>query len=78
MHPVDIQDRNGAATVPPTLRARQPWPRYIFSDGDYAGDKLRTALADLGRWTFEQAVCSATAWAFIAHIRILTRQLARA
>jgi len=115
IHPADIQDRDGAVGVLENLRTRQPWLRQIFADGGYAGEKLRTALAGLGRWTieiikrsdtakgfevlprrwvvertfawlgrcrrlakdFEQTVASASAWLLIAHIRILTRRLAR-
>jgi len=115
IHPADIQDRDGAVGVLENLRTRQPWLRQIFADGGYAGEKLRTALAGLGRWTieiikrsdtakgfevlprrwvvertfawlgrcrrlakdFEQTIASASAWVLIAHIRILTRRLAR-
>jgi len=115
IHPADIQDRDGAVGVLENLRTLQPWLRHIFADGGYAGEKLRTALAGLGRWTieiikrsdtakgfevlprrwvvertfawlgrcrrlakdFEQTVASASAWLLIAHIRILTRRLAR-
>ena len=28
-----------------------PWLRHVFADGGYAGDKLKTALGQLGRWT---------------------------
>ena len=89
--------------------------RQVFADGGYAGDKLRTALAALGRWTievirrsdtakgfevlprrwvvertsawlgrcrrlakdFEASIASAVAWVLVAHIRLLTRRLAR-
>jgi hypothetical protein len=42
VHPVDIQDRDGA--VPLLTSMRGPWPRHVFADGGYAGDKLVNAL----------------------------------
>ncbi|NVN38791.1 transposase, partial [Komagataeibacter swingsii] len=29
------------------------WLRHIFADGGYAGEKLRSALASMGKWTVE-------------------------
>jgi len=116
VHPADIQDRDGAVAVLASIRKLYPWLRHIFADGGYAGDKLNTALAEMGRWTveiikrcdtakgfeilprrwvvertfawlnrcrrlakdFEASIESAVAWTFIAHIRLLTRRLARA
>lgn len=115
VHPADVQDRDGAVDVLASIRALCPWLRHVFADGGYAGDKLRGAMAELGRWKieiikrsdkakgfevlprrwvvertfawlgrcrrlakdFEATIASATAWVFIAHIRILTRRLAR-
>lgn len=116
VHPADIQDRDGAVGVLASIRKLYPWLRHIFADGGYAGDKLKNALAELGRWTieivrrcdtakgfvllprrwvvertfawlnrcrrlakdFEATIESAVAWVFIAHIRTLTRRIARA
>jgi transposase len=116
VHPADIQDRDGAVGVLASIRKLYPWLRHIFADGGYAGEKLKDALAELGRWTidivrrcdtakgfvllprrwvvertfawlnrcrrlakdFEATIESAVAWVFIAHIRNLTRRLARA
>jgi transposase len=64
IHPADIQDRDGAAMVLATIRTVQPWLRHIFADGGYAGEKLRTALAGLGRWTVEIIKRSSTAKGF--------------
>jgi transposase len=99
-----------------SIRHLYPWLRHVFADGGYAGDKLRDAMAELGRWTieiikrsdqaggfkllprrwvvertfawlgrcrrlakdFEASIASAVAWVFVAHIRLLTRRLARA
>ncbi len=36
-----------------SIRSAFPWLRHVFADGGYAGDKLKTALAALGRWTLE-------------------------
>lgn len=115
VHTADIQDRDGAVGVLASIKALCPWLRHVFADGGYAGDKLRDALAALGRWTieivkrsdaakgfvllprrwvvertfgwigrcrrlakdFEATIASATAWVFVAHIRLLTRRLAR-
>lgn len=115
VHPADIQDRDGAVGVLASIRKLYPWLRHIFADGGYAGDKLKNALAELGRWTieivkrcdtakgfvllprrwvvertfawlnrcrrlakdFEATIESAVAWVFIAHIRTLTRRIAR-
>jgi transposase len=116
VHPADIQDRDGAVGVIASICRLYPWLRHLFADGGYAGDKLRDALAELGRWTieiikrsdtakgfevlprrwvvertfawlgrcrrlakdFEATIVSAVAWVYVAHIRMLTRRLARA
>jgi len=116
VHPADLQDRDGAVGTLASIRTLYPWLRHIFADGGYAGDKLKDALAGLGRWTveivrrcdtakgfvllprrwvvertfawlnrcrrlakdFEATIKSAVAWVFIAHIRRLTRRIARA
>ena len=115
VHAADIQDRDGAVETLASIRRLYPWLRHIFADGGYAGDKLKAALAEMGRWTveiikrcdtakgfvllprrwvvertfawlgrcrrlakdFEATIESAVAWVFIAHIRRLTRRLAR-
>jgi transposase len=115
VHTANIQDRDGAPDVLNSIRARWPWLRHVFADGGYAGDKLRAALADKGRWTleiikrsdtakgfevlprrwvvertfawvgrcrrlakdWEKSIASATAFLLIAHIRLLTRRIAR-
>ncbi len=53
VHTADIQDRDGAPDVLASIRHRFPWLRHVFADGGYAGDKLRTALAKIGKWTIE-------------------------
>ena len=116
VHPADIQDRDGAVGVIASIRRLYPWLRHLFADGGYAGDKIRDALAELGRWTieiikrsdtangfevlprrwvvertfawlgrcrrlakdFEATIASAVAWVYVAHIRMLSRRLARA
>mgnify|MGYP001556289539 CR=1 FL=1 len=32
-----------------SIRYRFPWLRHVFADGGYAGDKLRAALAKIGK-----------------------------
>jgi len=115
VHAANIQDRDGAPDVLNSIRTRWPWLRHVFADGGYAGDKLRAALADKGRWTleiikrsdtakgfevlprrwvvertfawlgrcrrlakdWEKSIASATAFLLLAHIRLLTRRIAR-
>ena len=116
VHAANIQDRDGAVDVLASLRSLYPWLRHVFADGGYAGEKLRKALAQFGKWTLEiirrseqargfavlprrwvvertfawlgrcrrlakdieTTIASATAWVLLAHIRLLTRRLARA
>ena len=35
------------------MRSAFPWLRHVFADGGYAGEKLRQALARMGRWTVD-------------------------
>lgn len=51
VHAAGIQDRDGAPTLLAQVRSAFPWLRHVFADGGYAGDKLKTALGNLGRWT---------------------------
>ncbi|MCB1539591.1 MAG: IS5 family transposase [Rhodoblastus sp.] len=53
VHPADIQDRDGGSLVLASIRRLYPWLRHVFADGGYAGDKLRGALAAIGKWTLE-------------------------
>ncbi|MHB0824005.1 IS5-like element IS1031C family transposase, partial [Novacetimonas hansenii] len=53
VHAADIQDRDGAVDVLAAIRKHFPWLRHIFADGGYAGNKLRSALASMGKWTVE-------------------------
>jgi transposase len=64
VHPADIQDRDGAVGVIASIRRLCPWLRHLFADGGYAGDKLRDALAERGRWTIEIIKRSDTAKGF--------------
>ena len=64
VHTADIQDRDGAVDVLAVVRQRFPWLRHIFADGGYAGDKLRNALVDMGKWTIEVIKRSDTAKGF--------------
>ena len=115
VHPADIQDRDGAAPLLASIRHAFPWLRHVFADGGYAGAKLATALAALGRWTleivkrpaaakgfallprrwvvertlawlnrnrrlakdFEALIETATAWLFLASVKLPSRRLAR-
>lgn len=53
VHSADIQDRDGAPLVAARIRSLFPWLRHLIGDGGYAGEKLRNALAQIGRWTIE-------------------------
>jgi transposase len=53
VHAADVQDRDGAPDVPASIRYRFLWLRHIIADGGYAGDKLRTALLKIGKWTLQ-------------------------
>ena len=53
IHTADIQDRDGAPLLLAGIVHRFPWLRHLFADGGYAGDKLRDALRDIGKWTIE-------------------------
>ena len=53
VHAADIQDRDGAIDVLAAVRTRFPWLRHVFADGGYAGDKLRSALVGMGKWTID-------------------------
>ncbi|KPH88643.1 transposase [Komagataeibacter intermedius AF2] len=64
VHAADIQDRDGAVDVLAAIRRHFPWLRHIFADGGYAGNKLRSALASMGKWTVEIIRRSDTARGF--------------
>jgi transposase len=53
--------------------------RHVFADGGYAGDKLRAALADTGRWTLEILKRSdkAQGFAVLPRRRVVERTFAR-
>jgi transposase len=53
VHEASVQDRDGAAILLASIRRTYPWLRHVFADAAYAGDKLATALARLGKWTLE-------------------------
>lgn len=53
VHAADIQDRDGAVDVLAAVRTRFPWLSHVFADGGYAGDKLRSALVGMGKWTID-------------------------
>ena len=65
VHAADIQDRDGAPLVLKDIRHSFPWLRHVFADGGYAGDKLRDALAKIGKWTLEIIKRSDTATGFV-------------
>jgi transposase len=64
VHTADIQDRDGAPLLLAAIRHAYPWLRHVFADAAYAGEKLRQALARLGKWTIEIIKRSDTAKGF--------------
>ena len=64
VHAADVQDRDGAPALLQAIRHRFPWLRHIFTDGGYAGGKLRDALKGQGDWTIEIIKRSDTAKGF--------------
>ena len=64
VHAADIQDRDGAPLVLSAIIKSFPWLRHVFADGGYAGEKLKDALANVGKWTLEIIKRSDTAKGF--------------
>lgn len=64
VHAADVQDRDGAPLLLAAIRHAYPWLRHVFADAAYAGEKLRQALARLGKWTIEIIKRSDTAKGF--------------
>lgn len=48
VHPADVQDCDGAASVIEDMRASFPRVDCLFADGGYAGDKLALAMLKTG------------------------------
>jgi transposase len=46
VHEASVQDRDGAPLLLAAIR-------HVFADAGYAGNKLQTALKNLGTWTIE-------------------------
>jgi transposase len=65
VHPADVQDRDGAPWLLASIRHTHPWLRHVFADGGYAGEKLRSVLARLGKWTIEIVKRSDAAKGFV-------------
>ena len=79
VHAADRQDRDGAPKLLRSIRHAYPWLRHLFADGSYAGPKLKGVWEKIGCWTLEIVKRSDAALGFeIAHIRLITRRLARA
>jgi putative transposase len=64
VHPVNLQDRDGAPMVLRSIRTSWPWLRHVFADGGYAGPKLRGAMKGNGTWRIEIIKRSDIAQAF--------------
>jgi transposase len=53
VHPADIQDRDGAATVLRQARRTFPFIERIYADGGYQGAKMAATIATTGTWKLE-------------------------
>ena len=51
VHGTNVQDRDGAVPLIASIRNLFPWLRQLFADVAYAGEKLKAALAKLGKCT---------------------------
>jgi putative transposase len=65
-HPANIQDNHGAVPLLKSLGRAFPKLRHIFADRVYRGDKLLSAIADLGKWTIDIVTRSQTVGTFKA------------
>jgi transposase len=65
VHPADVQDRDGAPGLLESVGSLYPWLRHVFADGGYAGDKLKSALKNLGDWSIEIVKRSDVAKGFV-------------
>ena len=77
--PANVQDRDAPPDLLASLGNAFPWLHHIFADGGYAGEKLRQALAKLGRWTVDIVRRSDTAKGFepLPQRWIVERSIAR-
>ncbi len=53
VHTANVQDNHGAVPLLKSVRRTFPTLRHIFADRVYRGDKLRSAIADCGKWTIQ-------------------------
>ena len=53
MHPGDVQDRDGAATLLRRTRRLFPFIEVIYADGGYQGPKMAATVAKTGAWKLE-------------------------
>ena len=62
---MEVSQEHIAALLLAEIVNRFPWLRHLFADGGYAGDKLKDALAKIGKWTLEIIKRSDTAKGFV-------------
>ena len=65
VHGAGIQDRDGAVDLIKAIRYRFAWPRHLFADSAYAGEKPEAALMGQGQWTIGIIKRSDTAEGFV-------------
>lgn len=69
VHTANVQDSHGAVPLLKSLGRTFPKLRHIFADRVYRGDKLLTAIAELGSWTIEIVTRSQSIGTFKAEPR---------
>jgi putative transposase len=69
VHTANIQDNHGAVPLLHAIGRTFPQLRHVFADRVYRGDKLLTAIADLGQWTIEVVTRSQSVGTFKAEPR---------
>ena len=53
VHPGNVQDRDGAATLLRRTRRLFPFIEVIYADGGYQGPKMAAVVAKTGAWRLE-------------------------
>jgi transposase len=77
VHTAGVQDRDGAPDLIERSCDAYPTLTRLFADGGHAGQKLETALADIGRLTIEIIRRSDTAgFVVLPRRRVVERTLA--
>lgn len=79
VHPANVQDRDGVATVlNKQTRRRQPFIEVVFADAGYRGPRVRRTARKAGPWRIEIVTRPEAAKGFVVQARrwIVERTLA--